>query len=180
MIDQNFELERDTENSASLLKFDSALKRAIKLLSVHDFSISNMKEALLRHGFDDQCISDVIEHLLQLQYLDDERLAINLLEKYVSKGKGPHYIKNKFLKHGLTFSIELYRQFFLDQGLASSDHLAITIERASRKYLHQCDSPLNAVLSYLFRQVLVQDQSEIDFKSTMRQLWDSKQIHGSN
>ena len=153
MIDQNFELERDTENSASLLKFDSALKRAIKLLSVHDFSISNMKEALLRHGFDDQCISDVIEHLLQLQYLDDERLAINLLEKYVSKGKGPHYIKNKFLKHGLTFSIELYRQFFLDQGLASSDHLAITIERASRKYLHQCDSTNfeRKVLSYLFR-----------------------------
>ncbi|OFZ14371.1 MAG: hypothetical protein A2X86_05870 [Bdellovibrionales bacterium GWA2_49_15] len=184
MINQNFELERETENSASLLKFDSALKTAVKLLSKRDFSTLGMKDALSRLEYDEPCISDVIEHLLQVNYLDDERLAINLLKKYVGRGKGPHYIKNEFFKRGLVFSMESYRQFLLNEGVTSSDHMLTTLERAARKYLNKCDSSYDferKVLSYLFRQGQIQDQSEIGlYKSTLRQLWSSKEIQGSN
>ncbi|MBI2521610.1 MAG: RecX family transcriptional regulator [Bdellovibrio sp.] len=185
MIDQNnVEFEQETGNSASSLKFDSAFKRAIKLLNKRDFSITNMKEALARLEFDDQCISDVIEHLLHLHYLDDERISLNLFKKYITKGKGPNYIKSEFLKRGLTFSRDLYQKFLADQDTTPADHMNAILERASRKYLHQCDSLYDferKVLSYLFRQGLIQDTNEIGlYKSTVRQLWTSKHIQGSN
>ncbi len=184
MSERNIELGQEAENSAPLLTFNDTLKFSVKLLKKRDFSVHDMRQALMRAGHDENCISEVIEHLLHLRYLDDERLAANLLKKYTSRGKGPHYIEIEFAKRGLVFSMDAYRKFFDDQEISSTDQIMGAIERAGRKYLRQNQSWYDferKVLFYLFRQGLIREASEISlYKSSLRQLWNSKQIDGSN
>jgi SOS response regulatory protein OraA/RecX len=76
------------------------LKYFLNLLKVRDYSKKALIEKAKIRGYLDDQIQESLDYLLEKGFLDDYRLAKNLIEKY--KGiKGPFWIKQKLNLKGI-------------------------------------------------------------------------------
>jgi regulatory protein len=68
---------------------------ALKLLSKRDYFEEELKQKLLKKGFDKEKIEEVLAYLKQQNLLNDEKLKERLKEKSINKGKSFLKIKQK-------------------------------------------------------------------------------------
>ncbi|ACO04903.1 MAG TPA: regulatory protein RecX [Persephonella sp.] len=78
-----------------------ALSYAFKLLSKRDYFSSELKDKLVKKGFDPEESDQVVQYLVQKGYLDDQKLKERLSSLLKEKGKSPIYIKKKFYSKGV-------------------------------------------------------------------------------
>jgi len=74
---------------------------AFKLLSKRDYFSSELKDKLLRKGFDPEDIKKVIDYLIKEKYIDDAKLKERYIRVLKEKGKSPIYIKRKLYLKGV-------------------------------------------------------------------------------
>ena len=74
---------------------------AFYLISNKMYSKKSLSDKLLSRGFDKTDIEKVITRFVELNYINDEVFAQNLVEYLQSKGKGPFYIKNELKQHDI-------------------------------------------------------------------------------
>lgn len=81
----------------------TSYNKALKCLEYGDKSIHEMKEYLLSKG--STTIDFVINKLIDLNLLNDKRLAMSILDSHKSTLKGPYYIKQKLSNKGISKDI---------------------------------------------------------------------------
>ena len=75
---------------------DSRIKSyALKLLSKRDYFEEELKQRLLKKGFDKEKIAEVLAYLKQQNLLNDEKLKERLKEKSINKGESSLKINQK-------------------------------------------------------------------------------------
>lgn len=81
------------------------LRDAIKILGISEASESRIKEYLRKKGYSQEEISQTVYTLKKNNYIDDERLARLIVEKYLEKNKGRKYIHWILCKKGVSENI---------------------------------------------------------------------------
>jgi SOS response regulatory protein OraA/RecX len=82
------------------LEIKNAKNYCLRLLAKKDCSVSEIKQKLRVKGFEIGVIQNVVEELLNLKFLDDKRLAHNLILAYQGT-KGKMWIVQKMRQQGL-------------------------------------------------------------------------------
>lgn len=89
-------------------QFNNAYEQALRFLEPRFLSSFELKNKLKRKGYDSDIIAAVIAKLIELNYINDERLSNQVLERFINEEKyGKKYIYYKMKKRGLEPSIEL-------------------------------------------------------------------------
>jgi regulatory protein len=102
---------------------DEAYAYALRLLEFRFRGQKELTEKLAERGFTEQVISDVLTKLVQLKYIDDNRLLEGLIRQYKEFGfYGPLYVEQKLL--GRKFSREEIKKA-LCSFYPPSDELAV-------------------------------------------------------
>ena len=78
---------------------------ALYLISHKFYSKKSLSDKLLSRGFDKPDIEKVITRFVELNYINDEVFAQNLVEYLQNRGKGPFYIKNELQQHDIDSEI---------------------------------------------------------------------------
>ena len=82
---------------------DSNVKSyAYKLLSKKDYFKEELKNKLLRKGFEESQVEEVIKHLESQGLLNDEKLKERYKEIYINKGKSYLKLRNSLYRKGIT------------------------------------------------------------------------------
>ena len=82
---------------------DSNVKSyAYKLLSKKDYFKEELKNKLLRKGFEESQVEEVINHLESQGLLNDEKLKERYKEVYINKGKSYLKLRNSLYRKGIT------------------------------------------------------------------------------
>ncbi|WP_245596368.1 regulatory protein RecX [Sulfurihydrogenibium subterraneum] len=82
---------------------DSNVKSyAYKLLSKKDYFKEELKNKLLRKGFEERQVEEVIKHLESQGLLNDEKLKERYKEVYINKGKSYLKLRNSLYRKGIT------------------------------------------------------------------------------
>ena len=106
------DLEIDDEQFKRIEKFSNSNKimsYAFYLISKKMFSKKSLEDRLLSKGFSKEDISKVILRFSELNYLNDEVFAQNLISYLQKKCKGRYYIENELKQHNI--DIKILRQF---------------------------------------------------------------------
>ena len=74
---------------------------AFYLISHKMYSRKSLTEKLIQKGFQSVDVEKVVNRLCELNYINDENFAKELIEYLKSKGKGPFYIKNELKQHNI-------------------------------------------------------------------------------
>lgn len=74
---------------------------AFYLISHKMYSRKSLTDKLLQKGFQIEDIEKTINRLCELNYINDENFAKELVKYLTSKGKGPFYIKNELKLHNI-------------------------------------------------------------------------------
>ena len=101
-LKKNLFINNETFNK--ILKHNNSnriMNYALYLVSNKFYSKKSLTDKLLLKGFEQQDIDKVIKRLIELNYINDELFAQNLVEYLQSKGKGPFYIKNELKQHNI-------------------------------------------------------------------------------
>lgn len=88
-----------TEIMESLYKFELAY--SMRWLGGAERSVSQIRQRLGDRKVPGHIIDRVVEYLLEMNYLSDERASEALIRSLVKKGYGPYKIKKKFCERGL-------------------------------------------------------------------------------
>lgn len=101
-----FEGAEITEQEISEIKHKAEkvkiMNRAFKILHYRQRSVKEMRNRLLRIGFDEILVDEVISELVVDKSLDDERFARAFINDHTSlKPKGNRYIINELTKKGI-------------------------------------------------------------------------------
>ena len=78
-----------------------ALEQAIRLLTPREHSVLELRQKLLKRNHSSETIDAVIAHLLDLNYLSDERFAEIYVAERICKGDGPMKIRSNLQKRGI-------------------------------------------------------------------------------
>jgi regulatory protein len=95
-------VDEDTFNK--ILKHNNSnriMSYALYLISNRMYSKKSLSDKLSSRGFEKNDIEKVITRFIELNYINDEIFAQNLVEYLQSKGKGPFYIKNELKQHDI-------------------------------------------------------------------------------
>lgn len=103
--------------------------RASLLLSQRDHSSNELRDKLLRKGFEREHVDDVIGAFVQRGWIDDFAFATRQAEILADQQWGPLQIKKKLMKHGVDASMADDAVDGLDV-----DWLANARARVERKY----------------------------------------------
>lgn len=80
---------------------------ALYLISHKMYSKKSLSDKLLSRGFEKKDIEKVINRFIELNYINDEVFAENLVQYLQKKEKGPFYIKNELKQHEIDNEIIL-------------------------------------------------------------------------
>lgn len=87
------------------------LHTAVDLLSRREHSIKELKNKLLLRDYPSEDFDEVIDYLLDKNYLSNERFADSVIRQRINKGYGWRFIENELKQKGLdTATIFLARQ----------------------------------------------------------------------
>lgn len=79
----------------------AALHSAVNLLSRREHSNKELMQKLLAREFHQDDLAEVIEFLLEKNYLSDERYAESMIRNRVGKGYGLRFIKQELAHKGV-------------------------------------------------------------------------------
>ena len=102
------ELSLDEDIFDKVLKHNNSnriMSYAFYLISNKMYSKKSLFDKLLSRGFEKEDIEKVITRFTELNYINDETFAQNLVEYLQNKGKGPFYIKNELKQHDIDSEI---------------------------------------------------------------------------
>lgn len=89
-------------------KIMAAYEQALRYLEPRFLSKLELANKLKRKGYDNDVIDEVIEKLIALNYVNDERLASQVLARFMKEAKyGKRYIYYKMEKRGLEPSVDI-------------------------------------------------------------------------
>lgn len=87
------------------------LHTAVDLLSRREHSIKELKNKLLLRDYPSEDFDEVINYLLEKNYLSNERFADSVIRQRINKGYGWRFIENELKQKGLdTPTILLVKQ----------------------------------------------------------------------
>ncbi len=101
-------LEIDDTTFSKILKHNNSNRitsYALYLISQRMYSKKSLSDKLASRGFEKEDIEKVINRFIELNYINDEQFAQNLVEYLKTKGKGPFYIKNELKRHDIDSEI---------------------------------------------------------------------------
>jgi regulatory protein len=81
--------------------YRNALKSALRVLARRDHSVSELVRKLARRGFEKETIRQVVAECGRLGYLDDRRVAGQLIVRMQRKGLGLRRIRHELEKRGV-------------------------------------------------------------------------------
>ncbi len=100
-----------------------AYEQALRFLGPRFLSRFELETKLARKGYDATDIREVIDALERLDYINDQRLSIQVARLYMKDGKyGVAYMKNKMLQRGLEPPHDILQEY--DEGEAAR-HLLV-------------------------------------------------------
>ena len=105
-LKKGLSVDEDTFNE--ILKHNNSnriMSYALYLISNRMYSKKSLSDKLLSRGFEKKDIEKVITRFVELNYINDEVFAQNLVEYLQSRGKGPFYIKNELKQHDIDSEI---------------------------------------------------------------------------
>ena len=76
--------------------------RALYLLSRREHSVKELREKLKRKGAEEEIIEQVLERLLEEDWLNEGRFAESFTRSRVAKGLGPYRIRRELQERGVT------------------------------------------------------------------------------
>ncbi len=94
------------ERIYSLEQENKAKSEAFKLLSRRDYSEREIVQKLLRKGFEQSIVENVVNYLKEEGYINDKKLGERLKEIAIEKGKSNVFLKKKLYSKGIC-NIEL-------------------------------------------------------------------------
>lgn len=78
------------------------MNRAFKILHYRERAVRELRDRLIRIGYDNLLVDEVIDELITDKTLDDERFAKAFVNDYTSlKPKGNRFIYNELIKKGI-------------------------------------------------------------------------------
>ncbi len=108
------------------VSFTDIFNRALKILSLRDHSIYELRSKLLKRFEDSEQVEQVLKKLLELHYLDDERFAELLVRSLRKKGKSRFFMRQELQKRGVEAR-------FISTSLSEVDEFADAFKIASKK-----------------------------------------------
>jgi len=95
------EAHPDTGDAAARRPGETALAKAVGLLSRREHSALELRRKLLQRGFDETEVERALAHLAERGLQDDERFAQSLGRIRANGGHGPHRLRAELAQHGL-------------------------------------------------------------------------------
>jgi regulatory protein len=83
------------------LSYRKAQNSALRILAHREHSVAELTQKLIRRGYASDVVQRVIVECLRLNYLDDQRVARQVLERIKRRGFGSHRVRSELLKKGL-------------------------------------------------------------------------------
>jgi regulatory protein len=114
--------------------YQKALSTALRILSRRDHSVLELRRKLVRKGLPADAIERVLAECLGLGYLNDERAALALIDRFKRKGCGLRRLRFELTQRGLSGdeAIAVLNNFFTPED---ERKLAWrTLERRWRSY----------------------------------------------
>lgn len=114
--------------------YQKALNTALHILSGRDHSVRELRQKLEKKGLPEDAIECVVAECLRLGYLDDERAARTLIDRFKRKGCGLRRLRFELSQRGLSgesASALLRSRFTLEN---ERDLAWRTLERKWRTY----------------------------------------------
>ena len=81
--------------------FRKAQNSALRILAHREHSVAELTQKLIRRGYAGDIVQQVIAECLRLNYLNDQRVAQQVLARIKRKGFGIHRVRSELLKRGL-------------------------------------------------------------------------------
>lgn len=81
--------------------YRSALKSALRILAGREHSVFELSQKLVRRGYEEETVRQVVAECGRLNYLDDRRAADQLISRLQRKGLGLRRIRHELEKRGL-------------------------------------------------------------------------------
>ncbi|RPJ77490.1 MAG: regulatory protein RecX [Desulfobacteraceae bacterium] len=82
--------------------YQKALNTALRILSRRDHSVRELRRKLGKKGHPEDAIEGVVAECLRLGYLDDERAARALIDRFKRKGCGLRRLRFELSQRGLS------------------------------------------------------------------------------
>lgn len=82
-------------------EYPAAKKYALRRLSLYGQSSQKLHDAMVRKQFSEHVIERIIVEFQELGYLNDEEFFRRLIEKEISRCRGPRWIEQKLFIQGI-------------------------------------------------------------------------------
>jgi len=114
----------------------SALNYSLFLLSRRDYFILEIKKKMKLKSYTSTEIDSTVKKLIELKYLDDDKVSAIFVEQLKKKGKGSNYIKLKIVeKAGPLFrDMDLSDLYSYDEEVENVLRQLIKIKTFKNKY----------------------------------------------
>ncbi len=126
----------DNSETVKKSKKESTYKKAfdysIRILSLRDYSTHKMRQKLKEKGFEAEHSEQVIEKLLELNYLRDDEYARMRVKQLIIKGYANSYIIRKVNQEKLSITNEQIDLIRDEQNLGSDSQIRYLIEKKLR------------------------------------------------
>ncbi|WP_127058786.1 regulatory protein RecX [Veillonella ratti] len=127
----------------------TAMDQAMRFLAPRFLSRLELTQKLQRKGVPADLIHQVLERLEDLDYINDERLAHDALQLYISEAKySVQFIRNKLYQRGLAIGNELSRYDETEPALKLVVRHFIGVDAATEAEWFDNTWPLEARVEY--------------------------------
>ncbi|GAB1401892.1 hypothetical protein MASR1M68_08030 [Elusimicrobiota bacterium] len=145
------DLEIDDEQFKRIEKFSNSNKimsYAFYLISKKMFSKKSLEDTLLSKGFSKEDISKVILRFSELNYLNDEVFAQNLISYLQKKCKGRYYIENELKQHNI--DVKILKQ--VTDNASQYEEIIAIIKKRYPKFNNKDMSETKKIASFFLRR----------------------------
>lgn len=92
-------------DSDSAELYQQTKAKALQLLARREHSVGELKDKLARHCADQQLLDQVLQEMLDLRYLSDERYAEMLLRSRFNRGHGPIRVRQELKQNRVSSEV---------------------------------------------------------------------------
>jgi len=122
---ENQKIKEEAENSS----YKKAFEYSIRILTQRDYSTHKMKQKLRERKYDKDDINEVIEKLLEMNYLRDEEFARMRSKQLIFRGYSNSYITRKLEQEFLVPDTEVMDAIRSECNMESDQKLKEIIEK---------------------------------------------------
>lgn len=174
----------DGENSPSPDLFKVCYLKALNLLARRDYSKSGLAKKLSRYPYPSDVIFEVLEELIQQNFLNEQRFLKSLMRHLVKKGKAKFFIVAAVQREKILFDVQIYEEILQEEEGTYKNRLQQLIEKAARKHLSKSKTLYifqGKVSDTLYRQGLLDGYESVAIlKNMLRDIWLKNKGEGSN